>query len=390
MQYRRFGKTEIDIPVFSCGGMRYQQSWKDSDAVSDESQRNLEACIRRAVDLGINHIETARGYGTSEYQLGKILPQIPRDEIIVQTKVAPFADVAQFKATFEKSMSLLQLDHVDIFSFHGINDGECLANTLKCLDTALKWKHEGRIRHIGFSTHGHVSTIVEAIETGVFEHVNLHWYYIFQENWPAIEEARKRDMGVFIISPNDKGGMLYNPSQKLVELCAPLHPMVFNGLYCLSRPEVHTLSCGVARPEDFDVHLETVRLLPEAGELLPPIIARLEAEYRRVLGDAWVDTWNVGLPQWHETPGEINVPVILHLRNLALAYELVEYGKMRYGLLGNGGNWFPGQKAGKLREVDLSGALAASPNATVIPAALAQAHRLLGGIERARLVQDES
>lgn len=156
MQYRRFGKTELQIPVISCGGMRYQQSWKDTetDLVTDENQQNLEACIRRAVELGINHIETARGYGTSEYQLGKILPTFKRDEIIVQTKVGPESEISTFVENFEKSMSLLQLDYVDIFSFHGINTDACLENTKKCMDTALQWKKEGRIRDIGFSTHG--------------------------------------------------------------------------------------------------------------------------------------------------------------------------------------------------------------------------------------------
>ena len=37
MKYRRFGKTELDMPVISCGGMRYQQSWADGDPVSDEN-----------------------------------------------------------------------------------------------------------------------------------------------------------------------------------------------------------------------------------------------------------------------------------------------------------------------------------------------------------------
>jgi predicted aldo/keto reductase-like oxidoreductase len=49
-------------------------------------------------------------------------------------------------------------------------------------------------------------------------------------------------MGVFIISPNDKGGKLYDPPAKLVDLCPPLTPMQFNALYCLARPQVHTLS----------------------------------------------------------------------------------------------------------------------------------------------------
>ena len=47
----------------------------------------LCATIRRALEVGINHIETARGYGTSELQLGRVLPSLPRDQIILQTKV---------------------------------------------------------------------------------------------------------------------------------------------------------------------------------------------------------------------------------------------------------------------------------------------------------------
>ena len=142
MEYRRFGKTELHMPVISCGGMRYQESWKDSDPISDASQKNLEACIRRAIEVGINHIETARGYGTSEEQLGRILPSLPREKILVQTKVGPRAEVKQFQAEFDKSMRLLQLDYVDIFSFHGINNQEKLDYTLRCLETAQRWKME--------------------------------------------------------------------------------------------------------------------------------------------------------------------------------------------------------------------------------------------------------
>ncbi|MFM7816745.1 MAG: aldo/keto reductase, partial [Verrucomicrobiota bacterium] len=59
MRYRRFGRTNLQMPVFSCGGMRYQQSWSDIpwSEVRSEVQANLEATIHRAVDLGIHHIE---------------------------------------------------------------------------------------------------------------------------------------------------------------------------------------------------------------------------------------------------------------------------------------------------------------------------------------------
>ena len=385
MRYRRFGKTGLRLPVISCGGMRFQQSWKSEDPVSEDGQRNLEACVRKAFDHGINHFETARGYGTSEKQLGAILPQLPRDEIIVQTKVGGMADVQKFIDTFDLSMSLLKLDHVELFSFHGINTEECLENAMRCLDQVHAWQREGRIRHVGFSTHGPTDIIVKTIETGAFEYVNLHWFYIFQDNWPAIEAARARDMGVFIISPNDKGGLLYKESRKLVDLTAPLHPMVFNGLFCLAHPEVHTLSCGVSRPEDFDLHLETAEKLDEAETLVAPILERLRAEEERILGKEWIETWHHGLPEWHDTPGHINIPWILRLRNLALAFDMVEFGKMRYNLLGSGGHWFPGSKADKLAELDLSACLANSPHKDLIPQLLAETHEMLKGEDKQRL-----
>lgn len=389
MKYRRFGKTEIQIPVISCGGMRYQQSWKDSDPISTESQQTVEACIRRSVELGINHIETARGYGTSEEQLGKVFPLFPREDLIIQTKVGPNEDVKKFEETFEKSMRLLQLDYVDLFAFHGINGPKEHDDTLRCLETAQRWKKEGRVRHIGFSTHGHRDDILKALKLGVFDYVNLHWYYIFQDNGPCIEEATRQDMGVFIISPNDKGGMLYKPTEKLVGLCAPLHPMVFNGLFCLSHPEVHTLSCGVARPEDFDIHLETVEKLDHAKEALAPVLTRLEVAMAEAVGEEWAKSWQSGLPEWDTTPGEINVPVILRLHNLAKAYGMVEYGKMRYNLLGNGDSWFPGEKAAQVDDATLSVALNRSPFAAAIPEKLRETHQMLVGEEKKRLQTDE-
>ena len=393
MKYRRFGKTNLELPVITCGGMRFQQSWNAGDAIEEAKQRNVEACVRRSLELGIHHFETARGYGTSEKQLGLVLPDLPRDEIIVQTKVGPTKDPAQFADHFENSMSLLNLDYLDILSIHGINTEECLDSSMRCFERALMWKREGRIRHIGFATHGPTDIIVKTIRTGAFESVNLHWHYIFQDNWPAIEEARQRDMGVYIISPNDKGGLLYAPSDKLVELTAPLHPMVFNGLFLLARPEVHSLSCGVSKPEDFDIHMETADRLHDAAELSTVISEWLRGEMVRVLGESWTQTWQEGLPEWHETPGEINIPWILRLRNLALAYDMVEFGKTRYNMLGNGGHWFPGNKADKLDALDakeLRAALANSPHADVIPEALAEAHALLAGEERKRLQQDEA
>ena len=72
--------------------------------------------------------------------------------------------------------------------------------------------------------------IVKAIESDEFDYVNLHWYFVNPLTWPAVEAAAARDMGVFIISPSDKGGKLYASPKKMIELCRPLTPILFNDL----------------------------------------------------------------------------------------------------------------------------------------------------------------
>ncbi len=382
------------MPMFSCGGMRYQYKWQDLplSEIPADNQANLESTIRQALDLGITHIETARGYGTSELQLGQILPKLPRDQLIVQTKVSPTADPQEFRRSFEQSLQNLRLDSVDLLGLHGINNPDRLNYSIRpggCLDVARELQAAGRVKHIGFSTHAPTAIILQTIATGQFDYVNLHWYYINQLNWPAIEAATQQDMGVFIISPSNKGGLLYQPSQRLLDLCAPLSPMVFNDLFCLSHTQVHTLSLGAARPEDFAEHLKTLELLDQAEEVLPPIIQRLEQAAMERLGKDWVKTWRLGLPDLEQTPGRMNLPVILWLRNLALAYDMIDYGKMRYNLLDNGGDWFPGSQVKPVDPLELNLALANSPHAAKIPQLLQETHQLLGGEAVQRLSQSD-
>ncbi len=370
--------------------MRYQHAWDDAapEDIPAANQDNLERTIRRALELGINHIETARGYGTSEMQLGRILPRLPRAEMLVQTKVSPRESQQEFLEAFDKSMAYLKLDYVDFLSIHGINNAELLDQTLRkggCLEAARKIQADGRARFIGFSTHAPREVILTAIATDEFDYVNLHWYFVNEWNWNAIQAARARDMGVFIISPNDKGGLLYKPPAKLKKLCEPLSPLMFGDLFCLARPEVHTLSLGASKPEDFDEHLKALAFYDDIPAALDPVEKRLRDEMISILGADWCGAWWRGLPDYADCPGGINVSEILRLWMHAKSLDMIEYGKMRYNLLGNAGHWFPGGNASEFNAKEIEKAVADNPFAARIPGILAEAHELLKGETQKRL-----
>ncbi len=398
MPTRRFGRTELAMPLLSLGGMRFQQSWSDlaPEAIGAESQANLRATLEKAVASGCHHIETARGYGSSERQLGSLLPDVPDPRRILQSKLSAQADAAAFEAELTVSFERLGVERLDLLTIHGLNLPEHLEQTLRpggCLEVVHRWQERGRIGHLGFSTHAPLALILEAIATDAFDYVNLHWYFIRQDNLPAIESAIAHDMGVFVISPTDKGGHLHTPSDRLLELCAPLHPIVFNDLFCLAAEGIHTISVGAACPQDLDRHLEAVALLPRAAELLPPILERLERARQQALGSDWLASWEEGLPAWEHTPGELNLPALLWLHNLLEAWDLEGFVRARYGLLGQGGHWFPGANAdaldGEVSEAQLHAVLGGSPWAERIPPLLRRLRARVGGQAVQRLMASD-
>ena len=340
----------------------------------------------------MHHIETARHYGTSERQIGWAFDQIDDPKRILQTKVPPNNDPSIFEQELELSMSRLGSKKIDLLAIHGINLPEHLDMTIRpggCLEIVRRWQKDGLIDHIGFSTHANVNLIIKTIETGLFDYVNLHWYFIRQENERALQSANANDMGVFIISPTDKGGHLHTPSLKLLDLCSPLHPIEFNDLFCLRDKRIHTLSVGASNPEDLDIHLSAISKMDSMYGLIDIIDRRLMDASYKSLGDSWLTTWKIGLPSWDKTPGEINIPILLWLNNLLEAWDLESFAKDRYGLLGRGGHWFPGSNADcldcEVSEDDLKKVLINSPWSSEIPFVLRKLKDRLGGERRDRL-----
>ncbi|MGA9381734.1 MAG: aldo/keto reductase, partial [Phormidium sp.] len=102
MRYRRFGKTNLWLSVFSLGTMRYL-----------DCEANAIEIVQQAVAQGINHIETARGYGKSEEYLGVALSaglEIPRSQLYITSKIPPTAEADTMRRHIDESLKRLKVD----------------------------------------------------------------------------------------------------------------------------------------------------------------------------------------------------------------------------------------------------------------------------------------
>jgi predicted aldo/keto reductase-like oxidoreductase len=373
MRYRRFGKTEMLLSVFSLGAMRYL-----------ESAENAHKTILRALEVGINHIETAQGYGKSEEFIGRAMRNglsKQRDRFYLTTKISPTKDADSMRRQIEQSLKKLNVDYIDNFDIHGINLYEHLdlvKNPNGCMKAVREAIDQKTIGHVGFSTHAPLNVMLDTIRTDLFESINLHYYYFNQRNAPAVQLAHEKDMGVFIISPSDKGGMLYNPSEELTGVSYPFTALYMCDRFLLSDPRVHTLSLGAANPSEIDSHKDAWDNDEPMSELELAVLDCMNRRYT-LLGDDRCSQCYQCLP----CPEGINIPEVLRLRNLAIGFDMVEFGKYRYKMFENAGHWFPGNKA--IRCTDCGDCLPRCPENLDIPMLLRDTHDRLNGQDGKRL-----
>ena len=190
MKYIRLGKSELNVSRVGFGGIPIMRG----------SFENAAQCLQTAIDLGINYIDTATDYGDSEEKIGQALKKLDRNKLVIATKSPP-KDVQHLEKCIDQSLKRLQIDEIDLYQFHCINNEEVLKRAIDLLPVLEKAKAKGKIRHIGATVHG-VEFINKVLEMDVFETIMIALNFIVTEAADvALPNARKKDIGVIAMKP---------------------------------------------------------------------------------------------------------------------------------------------------------------------------------------------
>ena len=373
-QKRSFGKGP-KVSLFTLGTMR-----------SAESAIRMYEIIKLAHHAGINHLETAPSYGRAEIFVGEALDKLDQCEKIskknwvITTKILPNGNFKELKEKFFDSLINLNIKKINNLAIHGLNLFEHLEWVLqgegrKFINWLLSQK---LIDQIGFSSHGDFQLINSAINSDIFNFCSLHLHLFDQSKIPLAKKALRKKMGVMAISPADKGGKLYLPSDILKEASKPYHPLEIAYRFLLSEG-ITTLSLGASKPNDFDFPIKLASSTQKLSRLEIDVITNIENESNKRLGDTKCEQCRACLP----CPSEIPIPEILRLRNMYIGNGQEEFAKERYNLIGRAGHWWETKNANNCMSCNFC--IPKCPHNLDIPSLLKETHHLLIGKPKRRL-----
>ncbi len=326
MDYRTLGRTELEVSLLGMGGLFV------SRAGGDDRERAYEA-VHRALELGVNFVDTAPSYLDSEEVLGEALAGVSRP-VILSTKLGgrpqPFdaRNLDHLKYSFAQSLKLLGRDAVDILMVHepdrpGQSDWwtDWESFTGPVTEYLAELKAEGLIRFTGLG--GTTAYVMAGIcATGQYDVVLTAFNYSLlwrEASIAVIPEAVRQDMGLIIGSPLQQGWLArrfdeevgsgakwLSPSRReqfrtlyglLDELGMPITDLAIR--WVISNPDVDTVLMGARSAQEVEMNVAAVN----AGPLPDAVMARLEEIGAMVPFRPFDEPFGCGFGRGYRGPG---------------------------------------------------------------------------------------
>ena len=263
MRYKSF-KDEIKLSRLGMGNMRLPEKVTENGTSIDYEA--AKAIIDNAMKAGINYYDTAYIYhgGESEVVTGKALAEYPRDSYYVADKFNYQAN-PDFKAQFAEQLNRLQMDRIDFYLVHGVQD-YFIDDAIKCgcIEYFDQMKKEGKIRYFGFSFHGTPAALRKMLSVYSWDFVQIQlnyydWLYeSAKELYDILDEA---GIPIMVMEPVH-GGMLADLGEKANAILKEAQPDTSVASWAMrwvkSLPRVQVILSGMSNLEQLEDNIGTI------------------------------------------------------------------------------------------------------------------------------------
>ena len=298
MPTHSFGKTGFKVGILSLGG----QATLEMKGTEEESEK----IINRALDLGINYIDTAASYGggISQLNIGRVM-KTRRSEVWLATKTHNRTYDGSMRL-LEESLKNLQTDHLDAWQLHNVQRKDQL-DQIFAKDGAIKAmekaKEEGVVRYTGISGHYEPLVMLEALDMYPFDQILLavnaaDVHYLSFKNY-LLPEVQKRGIGIVGMKVATRGRMLSSwtppPVEEQQARLATTKPGTINIrealTYNMSMP-VSTTIIGVDNVAQIE---ENVKIASEFSPLSADQMSEIEFKTLPIVRQAlYFRRWDMG------------------------------------------------------------------------------------------------
>lgn len=347
MQYRSFGRLDFRPSALGFGAMRLPLAGETPADIDREEARRM---LRRAVDLGVNYVDTAYNYhdGAGEAWLGWALGDGYRARVKVATKLPTWKVKRRddFDRFLDEQLERLGTG-IDFYLLHSLDAASWRDNVLAhdVLAAAERALADGRIAHFGFSFHDTCDAFLEILDgTDLWEFCQIQYNYMdeeYQAGTRGLEAAADRGLGVVVMEPL-RGGQLARPTPEVAALwaaaqrelescapsgvCLPESPVEWALRWVWQHPEVSLVLSGMSTMEQVEQNARYAsRSAEPMGAAEHAVIARVRDAYR-----AAIPVPCTGCKYCLPCPNKVAIPDILELYNDAVAYADVDGARLRY------------------------------------------------------------
>ena len=330
MQYRKFGKLNIETSALGFGCMRLPLLKDGSDNIDETLAISL---IRDSIDKGVNYIDTAYPYhgGKSELLVSKALKDGYREKVYLADKcpvwlVKVYED---FDRLLNEQLEKLQTDHIDFYLMHSLNaDSWKNIKSLDYIKFIEKAKKDGRIKHIGFSFHDELKIFKDIVDSYEWDFCQIQYNFMDQKNQAGTEGlyyAAAKNMAIVVMEPL-LGGKLANEAPSTIQALwdtakVKRTPVGWALSWIWNHPQVSIILSGMNAQKQLDENLAI------AEKALPNSLSKKENDLVDKVKNQYAELTKVPCTACEycmPCPSGVDIPGIFKLYNQSSIYNDLE------------------------------------------------------------------